>query len=323
MGLASASSKARPTGSLKGWGSRLRDVRDIALVGFGGIYAFGYVARAIHAWDNNLGVLPGAELQYFVAGFLLLVPPALVLAAIFGLWRLFRSIAAWEAKGPRRRARIDTALGGLLLTGLVVFYVSNAGWFVRLVPVHESISTIAMVVFASAFTAMFVLANARPESRGARVSAPPAKDGFVLRALERVGVFLGGLFVINLGLLVVILLFLAMLLGTAKVLPVLPQALGGAAPRCAELDVDVTGLTRESIAALFEPGTSPDGSTTKRPRRSRQVLIFHSGADSILVKLPDDARGASPTYELKRSAIDAMRWCGPRTPGRDPAAGRS
>src|SRR5262249_2901268 len=311
----------RRSGSKAG-GARLRDVRDIALVGFGGVYAFGYLARAVHSWDHNLGVLPGAELQYFVAGLLLLVPPAIVLLGLFGLWRLFQWIASWELRRPQRRARIDAVLGTLLVGGIVIFSVSNAEWFGRLVPVHAYISAVTGAVFGSAFTAFFLLSMVRPAEPAALESAP--KGRLVSRVLERIGVFLNGLFVVNLGLMVVGVLLFAMLVGMAKVLPVLPQALGGAAPRCAQFDVDVNGLTRESIALLFEPDASPDVATTKQPRRSRQVLVFYAGADSMRFKLPDDPRAGGTTYELKRSAIDAVRWCGAGDAARDPtAAGRS
>lgn len=295
---------------IKRWGAQLKDVRDIALVGFGGVYAFGYLARALHAWANNLGVLPGVELQYFVGGSLLLVPPALVLAALYGLWRLFQGIASWEAKGPQRRHRIDSLLAWLLIAGVTIFLVSGADSFARRVPAHGLISTIAMVMLFGVFSAVFLLATVRHDS-----PVPPrrssAKLHLVSRVLERIGVFLSGVFVVNLGLVVILLLVLAMIVGTAKVLPVLPQALGGAAPRCAQFDVDATGLTRELIGELFDPGAPPDASaTTKRPRRSRQVLVLYSGGDSVLFKLADDAREGGATYELKRSAIDAVLWCG-------------
>src|SRR5947209_4483073 len=108
------------------WDARLTRTRDVALVGFGAVYAFGYLARALHAWGNNLGVLPGVEIQYFVAGLLLLLPPALVLAAFFGSWRVFRGVASWESKQPGRRQRIDKVIGVLLLAGVVGLSVSSA-----------------------------------------------------------------------------------------------------------------------------------------------------------------------------------------------------
>ena len=49
--------------------------------------------------------------------------------------------------------------------------------------------------------------------------------------LEGIGHFFAWLVVFNFGLLVILLLLAAMLVGSAKVLPVLPQALDGAALR--------------------------------------------------------------------------------------------
>ena len=64
------------------------------------------------------------------------------------------------------------------------------------------------------------------------------------------------------------------------------------------------------IDALYEPGASLDRSAAKQPRRSRQVMVYyHSGGDSMLFKLPEAIATCAPTYELKRSAVNAVLWC--------------
>jgi hypothetical protein len=290
---------------LGGWGERLTRTRDIALVGFGGVYAFGYLARALHAWGNNLGVLPGVEFQYFVAGLLLLVPPALVLGALFGSWRLLRTVAVWERRREGRRKRVDAVVGVLLFGGLIGFGVTSADWVGRLVTIPAYVPGLLMAVFIAAFAVNAALAMARPAPPASYEA--PVRQGRVLGALQRIGVVLMGLAVVNFGLLVVSLLALAMLLGAAKILPVLPQALGGAAPQCAQFDIDVTKISSELAGDLFEPGPSPPSAAATGRRRSRQVLVHHSSGDSVLFKLPANSPGA--TYELKRSAIDAVLWC--------------
>ena len=64
-----------------------------------------------------------------------------------------------------------------------------------------------------------------------RTPAVGGSRGRVERVLEGIGHFFAWLVVFNFGLLVILLLLAAMLVGSAKVLPVLPQALGGAALR--------------------------------------------------------------------------------------------
>jgi hypothetical protein len=311
-----AAGKAGLLSRLETWGGGLKGARDIALVGFGGVYAFGYLARAVHAWDYNLGVLPGVELQYFVAGFVLLMPPALVLGALFGTWRLLQRYASWEEAQPRRRQRLDNVLGVLLLGGLLIF--GGADLAGRFVPIHPYISNTAFAVFLGAITVTFGLAIVRPESMktGHRAEASPGPRHLVVRVLEGVGLFLSWLFVVNFGLVVTLLLLSAMLLGAAKILPVLPQALGGVAPRCAQLDVDATALPRELVDALFKPDAVLDKAAAKQPRRSREVMVFHSGADSVLFKLPEAATAGGATYELKRASINAVLWCPTRGPAR-------
>jgi hypothetical protein len=311
-----AAGKAGLLSRLETWGGGLKSARDIALVGFGGVYAFGYLARAVHAWDYNLGVLPGVELQYFVAGFVLLMPPALVVGALFGSWRLLQKYASWEEAEPRRRQRLDKVTGVLLLGGLLMF--GGASLAGRFVPIHPYIPNTAFAMFLGAMTIIFGLAIVRPDSvkTGHRSEASLGPRLPVIRVLEGIGLFLSWLFVVNFGLIVTLLLLTAMLLGAAKVLPVLPQALGGVAPRCAQLDVDASVLPRELLDALFKPDAVLDRAAPIQPRRSREVMVFHSGADAVLFKLPEAATAGGATYELKRAAINAVLWCPARGPAR-------
>jgi hypothetical protein len=38
-------------------------------------------------------------------------------------------------------------------------------------------------------------------------------------------------------------------------------------------------------------------------------MAYHSGGDSMLFKLPEAIATGAPTYELKRSAVNAVLWC--------------
>jgi hypothetical protein len=196
----------------------------------------------------------------------------------------------------------------LLLGGLLIF--GGADLVGRFVPVHPYIPNTALAVFLGALAVTLGIAIVRPEPvKTGHTEASPGPRRRVVRVLEGIGLFFSWLFVVNFGLLVFLLLLTAMLLGAAKVLPVLPQALGGVAPRCAQLDVDASGLPPELVKALFETDAVPDKAATKQPRRSREVMVFHSGADSVLFKLPEAATAGAATYELKRTAINAVRWC--------------
>lgn len=287
------------------WSVRLTRGREIALIGFAGIYALGYFTRAVHAWLHNLGVLPGVELQYFVAGLLLFMPPALMMAALFGLWRGLQRVASWERRRPGFRRRVENVLSILVVVGMLGYalvYVVQ-----RWVAVPPYIASILLAVFAGGFAINIGLAMARPEAPSLRADSESRGRG-VVRILGWIGHFLSGLLVVNAGVLFVGLILMSILIGALKWLPELPQSLGGAAPRCAYFDVDVTKVSPELVRELFDAAPPPETATAKRARRSRKVSVYHSGGDYVLFKLPE-APGAGTTYELKRSAVEAVTWC--------------
>jgi hypothetical protein len=291
---------------LDSWSGRLTRWRDIALIGFAAIYALGYFTRAVHAWLYNLGVLPGVELQYFAAGLLLFVPPAAVVAALFGLWKGLQRVASWERRRPGVRRRIDNVLTVLVLVGMLGTVLVDG--LRRWIAVPQYMSGVFIGAFVLGFGVNIALAMARPEPPTAVVDSERRGRG-VVRVLGWIGRALGGILVVNLGLLFALLILMSILIGALKWLPELPQSLGGGAPRCAYFDVDVTKVSPELINELFEPAPSRETAVAaKGARRSRQVLVYHSGGDYVLFKLPGTP-SAGPTYELKRSAVDAVLWC--------------
>lgn len=296
--------------ALEYWGARLARIRDLGLVAFGFVYAFGYLARALHAWDNNLGVLPGLEFQYFVAGLLLLIPPAAVLALFWGLWRATQAFARWEAKAPQRRAHVDNLLGAMVLLGMMLVLVGDIEWVKERWP---RTFDVAITLFVGSFLANVVLAMARPESP--RPATDAGDEGGVRRkgvlarlsrVLDAIGRASGALLIVDLGLAVILLLLAAMLLGAAKLLPLMPQALGGGAPRCAQFELERSRMS-VGLAALLADKDAKDASA--RTMRARPVLVYYSGGDAVLFKLPEAARSGQPAYELRRAAISAITWC--------------
>jgi hypothetical protein len=292
--------------TLDSWGARLTRWRDIALVGFASVYALGYLTRAVHAWLYNLGVLPGVELQYFVAGLLLFLPPAALLALLYGVWRGFQGFAAWERRRPGVRQRIDTSLGVVVLVALLGFVAID--WLRRWLPIPPHVSNILLTVFVGGFAINIGLGMARPATPPAALDAERHDHGVLVRVFEWIGRVLGGILAVNIGLFFVTLLATSILVGALKLLPELPQALGGAAPRCAMLDVDVAKVSPELAAELFGKDAA-QAPSVKGARRSREVRIYYSGGDYLLFKLPAETSAAATTYELKRSAVEAVLWC--------------
>jgi hypothetical protein len=103
---------------------------------------------------------------------------------------------------------------------------------------------------------------------------------------------------------VIIMLF--MVSYSLELYPKIPQAVGGAKPRCALLDSDKSKLSADSRAALF----SRDGGSESTTIRSDEVEVYHAGDTWVLVKkaLATEQRDTN-TYEINREAINAIVWC--------------
>jgi hypothetical protein len=70
-------SRVQETNNWREWLlSNVGTVRDLALVAAAVTYAVGFIIWAIHAWNNDLGLLPTLDSQYIIAG----LPPILLLS---------------------------------------------------------------------------------------------------------------------------------------------------------------------------------------------------------------------------------------------------
>ncbi len=90
--------------------------------------------------------------------------------------------------------------------------------------------------------------------------------------------------------------------------PVLPQTLGGGLPRCAQIDVRVEDLSRETLTEIH-PG--PWASATAQVIRSAPLAVYLAGADKILVQPPQLTTGVTGRYiiELPEEIVQAISWC--------------
>jgi hypothetical protein len=98
---------------------------------------------------------------------------------------------------------------------------------------------------------------------------------------------------------------------THTAFPNIPHSLGGAKPRCAYLDVDISKISADSRSVLFSVGED-----TSTIRRSDAVDVYYAGDNWLLVKKAPamewvffGTAEAQPTYEIDRDAINTIIWC--------------
>lgn len=312
-----------PTG-VKLWHERLSELKSLALLGAGAAYVLGYLARALHAWSESLGVLPALDFQYFVAGLLMGLPLAALVLAALGARLLLRRWVAWETARRGRRETTNRWLGTLQtigLFGVVLAAVLDDRVAADLEPLVRALGGLLV----TSFVAYVVLAVARddvgsglvrPRRYGSAVAGRELPTGRsratrILSAVSRSANWLMGVLVMAyLALVVIAVVGVTMLLGLVW-LPLLPQELGGAKPRCLVLDVDTRQLSAPLVADLFDGAAAPD-SDGPAVRRTREVAVHFSGNDLLLLRVRSAPKAAARTIELRRDAVVATTTCASR-----------
>jgi hypothetical protein len=286
---------------LDAWGARLTRARDIGLVGFGGIYALGYFARALHAWEYNLGVLPGVEFQYFVGGIFLFLPPVILSCAFYVAWRVIKKIPVWETTGRVRRWWVDSILAVVFCGGIALVALAPSDASSRWIGFQrdEAIGIGGLIIVVSPMV-FFLIDAVRESTKTSKVAHDFSMRGRLRRAGDTLINWLTyGYFWALAAFLVVVTAVIGI-----RVVPVLPQELGGGAPRCAKFDVDPAQLSAPLAGVLFDPASAD----AKSPRTTRAVDVFYIGGDVVLFKLRE-APDRRATYEIKRGSLAAIMWC--------------
>lgn len=312
---------AEPTPDrLTHWHERLGRWQSLALLGGGAAYALGYLARALHAWDQSLGVLPALDFQYLIAGLLLALPLGALALAFVLLRALLRAWVAHEASVPALRERINRGLGVLQTAALLGVVLTSVLDGVLGLDLERYVMPLgALMLFA--FGSGIVLALTRDAAAGdpgdpgrygsaALRMTVMRRAGRVERLWSRMAdaiVWFYGLVVMLYGASLVLgLVLFALLLGLLW-LPQLPQELGGAKPRCMTLDLDTRLLSPDLAGELLAAPVSLDGSGGVR--RTRELAVHYSGGDLVLLRLAPAPPGPARTLELRRSAVVAAAAC--------------
>lgn len=318
---------------------RCIQIRDAGLVIGGIAYAFGYLSRAVSAWENNLGPLPGARFDYLVAGALLLILPALLGLTLWLVWRSAKVLARMAANDPERRKTIGAAFGWAITGSILVFVLT--------IPWHSIIARIALILFSAsmAYWLMYLFARERLATKSAdavendvpttgrhsvepkpTVSAEETPSWGVRirswgvrfrRAGPIFGQALGNAFqasvgfamIASIGLQILVLFLMSALLGS-KALENLPPELGGVHPKWAILDLDTSNLSLRMQSKLVD--ATRDTSTASGVRASIPLEVY-STSGPWLVRIPSsDVPAARPSLRLEADAVRSVEWLSPK-----------
>lgn len=282
----------------KGLFERVAGYQQQVLLLGGVAYAFGYASRSLHAFENNLGALPGVRLEYLVAGALILIPPIALWLALWGVWRSAKGLATWAAKNPQRKARVPKALtGGVLLGTATVFF-------------PDPIKTVGMFFFVGCF--LYLCTYFAADESPATPDAEP--ESASVGRWRRVSSWLGHtalyLWSVAVALWIVLLLvgaFTVAVLYGAIALKHVPQEFGGVKPKCGVFDLSPEQLSAELRSLIVSPGEHLEPSS--KVVRSRPLEVF-STSEPWLVRLPSPEKGVPPrSIRLDGKAVLSVEWC--------------
>jgi hypothetical protein len=271
------------------------ELRDGLLVTATILYILGYIIWAINAWQWNLGLLPVLESQYFLAG----IVPALSLAASyfaairgFPLLRKKVIIFLKPSETGWNRPLSAVFLYAALALMLITAYYTKFGSIIPIMGPSKSVLWLGLIDLLILFAILSI------------VLLPPHWKS------TRWGTIFSPL-------LAILLFFEIMWLYIFYVYPLIPQEFGGPQARCAYLDIVKAQVSNETLEAITPTNATMADSQVVR---STPVGVFFSGNDFILVKpYVEEQEGSSSTYsiwgnaktyEIRRSAVKAITWCG-------------
>lgn len=314
----------------------LGNLRDGILVSVAIFYAAGYLVWAIYAWQNNLGLLPALELQYFVAG---VFPVAILVAAILGAKLLRRFMFEYwskrvgsEATGVWKLVRILTlcVFGGTIvvytywpaavaLLPIVISLLLVRRAFVtpyeQLPDWKKGLRLALFFLFLTPFGAFFLYLLWRRDAIEAAILGDRAQ---LIYDVLAIALSISWFFLPPIPVLdwltriyrsfyiygaIIYLTVAGFLLYQARIYPNLPQEFGGVQPRCAYMDVSVAEISPETRQIILPAGKANGDSKTVR---SVQVEVLFSKGDLLMVRPHGDYR---MIYEIKKDNIQAITWC--------------
>ncbi len=256
------------------WLRRLGEARDGGLVLLAFWYLLGYSFWSLHVLKYRAGMLPPLDLRYLLAGILL----SLIIALTVELWHRLRLLTErWpEWVGAQAEGRFLTIRRALLWLSNLSFPAFGLWWL-------ASYRVPSIRAFGGPLFAVLLLLTAlRPPTEG------------------RLGAFFSFLFRKGFVHLIPFVAVLPGVIVSTEGMARWPQALGGTLPRCASLDLDAAGLSRETYRALV----SVDAPAGAEPVvRTVRLQVLFSGNDLMLI------RAGGRVYELRQQMVRAVHPC--------------
>lgn len=248
------------------------------------LYLSGYLTCLFYSFFSDLRSIPTLDLQYFVVGIPTFLMIILTYSVVKFSTKFFLKIwPDWYQKKSTTVKWIITYTTTLIFSAIIIFctiYVMSA--FKERNVFNAMGIVIIMIVLSSISMLFFIL---------------PGKN-FSSKLEKLVNIAIINFVPIFVSILIIILYI-------NFIYPKIPQALGGAKPEYAMLDLDKNMLSKETIKELTTVNYDIESHNIIC---SKKVKVLFSGTNKVLVTLPFD-NGDSHTIEIKQNAINSFKWC--------------
>ncbi|HWR78303.1 MAG TPA: hypothetical protein VN283_13960 [Thiobacillus sp.] len=270
-------------------------IRDAVLVIAGLQYLLGYIVWSLHAWHNNLGLLPPLDAQYLLAGFIVVSILLSCAAIAWGIHRVSELIP-----GTLSRERAHTGWRKVLRLSWYLVACTSLAAMLGLPDVNwEKWRQLSTVIFV-------ICAYLSPALEGEQHSASRIPLVNALGALVEGYFRLARGFMIPLAIIIFTLLIMAVAINYYT--QHWPQELAGPKPRCAYLDLDTSKVSPTTLTPLLPASARTEAHA--RVVRSGRLNVFFTG-ETLLAKPENAAQRTNETYEISKSAVAAITWCTP------------
>lgn len=294
------------------WFRGIGKLRDGILVFGGATYGLGYIVWSIHAWKENLGLLPALEPQYLAAG---VVPMLLIWLAYFGFKRavqLTYKVINWRTGQTGIWPTVWRILGVACLAGgsvgLAWLYTSGKRHPLSQFQVFFGTMAGSALLLSGLILWLFLspsLIVGRSSSSGTH------ERGLLAEVLSLV--VKGLLWSFLTGLLICAYLVLYLSFFTAMYVfvlyPAIPQEFGGVRPRCAYIDVAKDQLSVATQKEILPNAAESDGTVAQ----SYRMTVYFSGSEFMLARRdlgePPAGQPKPKLFELRKEVIKAVHWC--------------
>jgi len=258
--------------------------RNVILLAAGFMYLTGYLVWCIYAHQHNLGALPLIQSQYLAAGFIPLVISIVFFLIPAGLLTWQKSMTEWMStlsnRTKEQSRKIVITLGIILVAILYICLIANSiSPHYKTLGLYAGLACCALAILTLPLTG--------------RITSRKLASPCIFDVSDR---FFAGYIPALCGL-------LAFYIYLNFTFPIWSQAMGGALPRVAQLDVQRTDLSPELQEFLLTPKSLAGKSAVVR---TKPVYVFFRGTDRLLIKsYPEPTKD---TYDVAAASIKSVVW---------------